>query len=114
MGASRKSEGDFVRIDEVLVEIETDKAAMGIPAPASGTLGKILAPPSSSASESGNFLAASEAQAAWGERLAHDIRTAGEAPQAFEDEGGADGAQVGGGGQAAKHAGVPAGHAIDR
>ena len=45
MGASRKSEGDFVRIDEVLVEIETDKSAMGIPALASGTLGKILAPP---------------------------------------------------------------------
>ncbi len=44
IGAWRKSEGDFVRIDEVLVEIETDKAAMELPAPTSGTLGKILAP----------------------------------------------------------------------
>lgn len=44
VGAWRKSEGDVVRIDEVVVEIETDKAAMELPAPASGILGRILAP----------------------------------------------------------------------
>ncbi len=42
VGAWRKAEGDFVALDEVVVEIETDKAAMELPAPASGTLGKIL------------------------------------------------------------------------
>ena len=49
IGAWRKAEGDVVRIDEVVVEIETDKAAMELPAPASGTLGKILAPDGSDA-----------------------------------------------------------------
>ena len=38
----RKAEGDFVRVDEVVVEIETDKAAMELPAPTSGTLVKIV------------------------------------------------------------------------
>jgi 2-oxoglutarate dehydrogenase E2 component (dihydrolipoamide succinyltransferase) len=42
IGAWRKSEGDFVAVDEVVVEIETDKAAMELPSPARGTLGKIL------------------------------------------------------------------------
>ena len=42
IGPWRRAEGDFVEIDEVVVEIETDKAAMELPAPASGTLGKIL------------------------------------------------------------------------
>ena len=44
IGAWRKSEGDSVRVDEVVVELETDKAAMELPSPAAGTLGKILAP----------------------------------------------------------------------
>src|SRR5512137_2694243 len=34
----RRSDGDYVRRDEVLVEIETEKAAMELPAPASGQL----------------------------------------------------------------------------
>ena len=42
IGQWRKSEGDHVTEDEVLVEIETDKAAMDLPAPISGTLIKIL------------------------------------------------------------------------
>ncbi|MEX2302574.1 MAG: 2-oxoglutarate dehydrogenase complex dihydrolipoyllysine-residue succinyltransferase [Bryobacterales bacterium] len=42
IGQWRKSEGDRVTEDEVLVEIETDKAAMDLPAPVSGTLIKIL------------------------------------------------------------------------
>jgi 2-oxoglutarate dehydrogenase E2 component (dihydrolipoamide succinyltransferase) len=42
IGQWRKSEGDAVQADEVLVEIETDKAAMDLPAPVSGVLSKIL------------------------------------------------------------------------
>ena len=42
VGKWRKAEGDFVRVDEVVVEIETDKAAMELPAPTSGTLVKIV------------------------------------------------------------------------
>ena len=42
VGAWHKAEGDFVALDEVVVEIETDKAAMELPAPESGTLIKIL------------------------------------------------------------------------
>jgi 2-oxoglutarate dehydrogenase E2 component (dihydrolipoamide succinyltransferase) len=42
IGQWRKAEGDRVTMDEVLVEIETDKAAMDLPAPTSGTLIKIL------------------------------------------------------------------------
>ncbi len=43
IGAWRKAEGEFVSLDEVVVEIDTDKAAMELPAPSSGTLVKILA-----------------------------------------------------------------------
>jgi 2-oxoglutarate dehydrogenase E2 component (dihydrolipoamide succinyltransferase) len=42
IGHWRKAEGDAVHEDEVLVEIETDKAAMDLPAPVSGVLSKIL------------------------------------------------------------------------
>ena len=42
VGAWRKAEGDLVAVDEVVVEIETDKAAMELPAPGSGKLVKIL------------------------------------------------------------------------
>ena len=42
VGAWRKSEGDRVDLDEILVQLETDKAAMDLPAPASGILKKIL------------------------------------------------------------------------
>ncbi len=44
IGKWRKSEGDRVESDEVIVEIETDKAAMELPAPASGILERILMP----------------------------------------------------------------------
>jgi 2-oxoglutarate dehydrogenase E2 component (dihydrolipoamide succinyltransferase) len=42
IGEWRKSEGDRVSKDEVLVEIETDKATVELPAPVSGVLMKIL------------------------------------------------------------------------
>jgi 2-oxoglutarate dehydrogenase E2 component (dihydrolipoamide succinyltransferase) len=42
IGQWRKSVGDYVEVDEVLVEIETDKAAIELPAPVSGTLTQII------------------------------------------------------------------------
>lgn len=42
IGEWRKREGDSVRQDEILVEIETDKASMDLPAPASGRLSRVL------------------------------------------------------------------------
>jgi 2-oxoglutarate dehydrogenase E2 component (dihydrolipoamide succinyltransferase) len=42
IGQWRKAVGDFVEADEVLVEIETDKAAIELPAPISGILKEIL------------------------------------------------------------------------
>ncbi len=38
-----KNEGDFVKADEPLVELETDKVTVEVPAPASGKLEKIVA-----------------------------------------------------------------------
>ncbi|PWJ22070.1 2-oxoglutarate dehydrogenase complex dihydrolipoyllysine-residue succinyltransferase [Jannaschia seohaensis] len=38
-----KAEGDSVAQDEMLCELETDKVSVEVPAPAAGTLGKILA-----------------------------------------------------------------------
>ncbi len=37
-----KQEGDAVAVDEVLVEIETDKVVMEVPSPAAGVVGRIL------------------------------------------------------------------------
>ena len=42
IGQWRKAVGDYVEADEVLVEIETDKAAIELPAPSAGILAKIL------------------------------------------------------------------------
>lgn len=42
IGEWRKNEGDRVERDEILVEIETDKATMELPAPTSGRLDRIL------------------------------------------------------------------------
>ncbi len=42
IGEWRKAAGDRVELDEVLVEIETDKAAMDLPAPVAGVLKEIL------------------------------------------------------------------------
>jgi 2-oxoglutarate dehydrogenase E2 component (dihydrolipoamide succinyltransferase) len=39
-----KQEGDAVRVDEILLEIETDKAATEVPAPMAGVLRRILVP----------------------------------------------------------------------
>jgi 2-oxoglutarate dehydrogenase E2 component (dihydrolipoamide succinyltransferase) len=42
IGQWRKSVGDYVKVDEVLVEIETDKAAIELPSPIAGILTKII------------------------------------------------------------------------
>ena len=40
----RKQEGDWVEVDETLVEISTDKVDAEVPSPAAGTVVKIYAP----------------------------------------------------------------------
>ena len=42
IGEWLKAEGDYVRVDEPVVEIETDKASMELPAPVSGRIAKRL------------------------------------------------------------------------
>ncbi|MGL5095234.1 MAG: biotin/lipoyl-containing protein, partial [Planctomycetia bacterium] len=44
LGSWLKKEGDFVKSEETLVEIETDKATMEVPAPVAGRIVKLLAP----------------------------------------------------------------------
>ncbi len=44
LGEWLKQEGDYVEADEVIVEIETDKATMELPAPTAGTLTRIRIP----------------------------------------------------------------------
>lgn len=42
VGEWHKAEGDFVEKDEIVVELETDKATLDLPAPTSGSLAKVL------------------------------------------------------------------------
>jgi 2-oxoglutarate dehydrogenase E2 component (dihydrolipoamide succinyltransferase) len=42
IGPWKKQEGDTVRLDETVVEIESDKATVELPAPAAGTITRIL------------------------------------------------------------------------
>ena len=42
IGTWKKREGDAVAIDESIVEIESDKATVDLPAPRAGTLTKVL------------------------------------------------------------------------
>jgi len=42
IGTWLKKEGDLIVRDEALVEIESDKATLELPAPVSGTLAKVL------------------------------------------------------------------------
>lgn len=48
IGSWLKEEGAFVSLDEPLVELETDKVSIEVPAPASGVLSKISAQPGES------------------------------------------------------------------
>jgi 2-oxoglutarate dehydrogenase E2 component (dihydrolipoamide succinyltransferase) len=49
IGTWKKREGDVVAIDDSIVEIESDKATVELPAPAAGTLVKALKPSGSAA-----------------------------------------------------------------
>lgn len=42
IGTWKKREGDVVAIDDAIVEIESDKATVELPAPAAGTVVKVL------------------------------------------------------------------------
>ncbi|MFM8985088.1 MAG: biotin/lipoyl-containing protein [Planctomycetia bacterium] len=42
VGTWKKREGDVVAIDDSIVEIESDKATVELPAPAAGVVSKIL------------------------------------------------------------------------
>jgi 2-oxoglutarate dehydrogenase E2 component (dihydrolipoamide succinyltransferase) len=42
IGAWRKAEGDYIQQDEIVAEIETDKASMELPAPVSGRITRLL------------------------------------------------------------------------
>ena len=42
IGAWKKGEGDAVALDDAIVEIESDKATVELPAPAGGTITKVL------------------------------------------------------------------------
>ena len=42
VGVWKKGEGDWIQLDEPLVEIESEKATLEVPAPSSGVLKKIL------------------------------------------------------------------------
>lgn len=50
IGQWLKKEGQWVERDEVVVELETDKASLDLPAPAAGVLSKILKPDGAAAS----------------------------------------------------------------
>jgi 2-oxoglutarate decarboxylase len=69
----RKQEGDHVEADEPLVEVSTDKVDAEVPAPAAGTLKKILAAPDSTVSVGA---------------VLGEIEVNGDAPTPTETEGG--------------------------
>ena len=50
VGQWLKKQGQWVDRDEVVVELETDKASLDLPAPAAGVLSKILKPDGAAAS----------------------------------------------------------------
>ncbi len=72
----RKQVGDRVEADEVLVEISTDKVDAEVPAPASGTLTKILAEPDQTVQ-----VGAPLGEIETGESLPHDGAQAVPSPQ---------------------------------
>jgi len=75
-----KQEGDTVNVDEILVDIETDKVSMEIPAPKAGTLAKILVQTGETV-DVGTVLAVIQAE---GETLAEAAEPAAQASPAAE------------------------------
>ncbi len=86
IGEWLKQEGERVEKDEPLVEIETDKATLEVPASVSGTLSKVLKKQGESA-EVGEVIAhITEADAATGEDEAEAFSGASEAEGAPEED----------------------------
>ena len=75
IGRWLKREGDSVAQDENVVELETDKASMELPAPAAGVLGKIL-------KHEGETVAVGEVIGHLETSSKHDIEPAPEPPTA--------------------------------
>src|SRR3978361_2325099 len=72
-----KQTGDAVKVDEPLVELETDKVTVEVPAPASGVLGDILV-------QSGSTVAVGSLLAALKEGAAKGTAAAASQPAASE------------------------------
>ncbi|HEX4583788.1 MAG TPA: 2-oxoglutarate dehydrogenase complex dihydrolipoyllysine-residue succinyltransferase [Burkholderiaceae bacterium] len=73
----KKNPGDRIALDEILVEVETDKVILEVPAPAAGTLAQIVKPAGSTV-VSGELIATIDPQ---GKAEAADGRVAAAAPQ---------------------------------
>ncbi len=67
IGRWLKQEGDSVEQDENVVELETDKASMELPAPAAGVLSKIL-------KQQGDMVAVGEVIGTWKKTARHRVR----------------------------------------
>lgn len=96
IGSWTKKEGDFVDKDEVLVEIETDKASFEIPAPASGRVSDISAESGDDA-RPGEVIARIDTDAARPDQDAEDDNTDADqdaSTGADEDADAADGASA--------------------
>jgi 2-oxoglutarate dehydrogenase E2 component (dihydrolipoamide succinyltransferase) len=73
----KKSAGDGVALDEVLIEVETDKVVLEVPAPSAGTLAQIVKPDGSTV-VSGDVIAMIDPQ---GKPAAAQASTAAAVPQ---------------------------------
>jgi 2-oxoglutarate dehydrogenase E2 component (dihydrolipoamide succinyltransferase) len=73
----KKKAGDRVELDEVLIEVETDKVVLEVPAPAAGTLAQIVKPDGSTV-VAGEVLAMIDPA---GKATASEVRAAAAAPQ---------------------------------
>ena len=76
VGQWRKSEGDAVRQDETLIELESDKATFDVPAPASGVISRILKQPGTTAAV-GEVIAYIDESGAPSKKAAPDERQGG-------------------------------------
>ena len=91
IGVWHKSEGEFVNADEVVVELETDKAAIELPAPVSGTLVSIVLPEGAGAAV-GDVIGVIDED---GTEAVTDPKASGpEAPVAAEETRAADAAET--------------------
>lgn len=96
IGEWAKVEGDFVETDETVVELETDKASMDLPAPVSGKISKIMAKEGDTVSV-GDVIAMIDESA-----QAPAKQSGGQAASKQKQSGGAD--QASGGGTAVAEA----------